>query len=937
VGKQASPRDDFEQSRGTRVNNWHQRDISDIQRELNTSLENGLTESHADSLLATQGPNELTEGGTRSPLRILWEQITATMVLILIGAALLSALIGDLKDAIAIGAIVILFAILGFIQEYRAERAMAALKRMAAPLVKVLRGSKLREILSRDLVQGDIILLEAGNLVPADARLVETTNLRIQEAALTGESEPVEKDSQTLPYPELPLGDRRNMAYLGSMVSYGRGKAMIVETGMRTELGKVASLLQGVGQEFTPLQKRLDQLGKLLAVVGLVVAGIIFIIGLLIKEPLRDLLLTSVSIAVAIIPEGLPAVVTITLAIGAQRLLKRQALIRKLPAVETLGSVTVICSDKTGTLTENRMTVVVLDVAGHRLDISEEMRNRMPVLQPKMEETSSLLAAQPNSIPLLLAGGALCNDAALLTAPESGSIQTIGDPTEGALLVAAASFGLLKGDLEHAMPRTAEVPFDSDRKRMTTVHKLDRALLQAFPQFAGLALPESSQVAFTKGAVDSLLETCSQVSNGSKIEPLSGNWHVRIQEANDALAQQGMRVLGVAYRPIGDLAEQGKTDTLEKDLILIGLVGMIDPPRREVLEAVSTCQTAGIRPVMITGDHPLTARQIARELGILQPGALNDRVLTGIELNRMSDADLAGVVESVSIYARVSPEHKLRIVAALQDKGQIVAMTGDGVNDAPALKRADIGVAMGITGTDVSKEAAMMVLQDDNFATIVSAVEEGRTIYDNLRKFVKYSVAGNIGKVSVMLLAPLLGKPLPLEPLQLLWLNLLTDGLLGLGLGLEPPEKDTMRRPPYSPKAGFFSGGLGRHILWVGALIGALSLGLGYIYWRADPSGNWQTMIFATLAFSQLAQALATRSQRQSLFTIGLRSNLPGMAIALVVFILQLAVLYLPVLQDFFHTRLLSLPDLGVSLGLSSLVFLAIEFEKWLIRRSERI
>ena len=920
------------------MNPWHQQDISEITSALNTSLQNGLTEPQAAALLAERGPNELAEGGVRTPWHILWEQFTATMVLILIGAALLSAILGEYKDAIAIGAIVILFGLLGFIQEYRAEQAMNALKRLAAPLVKVLRGGSLREISARSLVPGDVILLEAGNLLPADARLAESVNLRIQEAALTGESEPVEKISQPLLDPELPLGDRRNMAYMGTIVTYGRGKAVIVETGMRTELGRVATLLQGVGQELTPLQKRLDQLGKLLAVVGVAVAGLVFLAGILIDEPLRDMLLTAVSIAVAIIPEGLPAVVTITLAIGAQRMLKRRALIRKLPAVETLGSVTVICSDKTGTLTENRMTVVVLDVAGRRLDVTEELRHSMPALDSDNEAAPGLLAMQPESISLLLTGGALCNDATLVTESQSlpsgaQRIQSIGDPTEGALLIAAASFGLYKDDLTRALPRIAEVPFDSDRKRMSTIHKLDRAALQAFPTLALLDIPENAQVVFTKGAIDGLVEGCTHVWTNGQAEPFTGEWHVRVQKASDHLAQQGMRVLAVAFRTIADLAQQGAVETVEKGLTLIGMFGMIDPPRPEVKQAVSTCLAAGIRPVMITGDHPLTARQIAGELGIIQPGSINDRVLTGLELNRLSDAELEALVESVSVYARVSPEHKLKIVAALQNKGHIVAMTGDGVNDAPALKRADIGVAMGITGTDVAKEAAKMVLQDDNFATIVSAVEEGRTIYDNLRKFIKYSVAGNIGKVSVMLLAPVLGKPLPLEPLQLLWLNLLTDGLLGLGLGLEPPEKDIMRRPPYSPKEGFFSSGLGRHVLWVGALIGALALGIGYIYWRANPDGNWQTMTFSTLAFSQLAQALATRSRRDSFFTIGLRSNLPGMFIALLVFVLQLAVLYTPFLQNFFLTEPLALQDLGVSLGLSSLVFLAIEFEKWLIRQ----
>ncbi len=917
--------------------NWHQQTIGEAVHQLESDLDGGLSANQAAERLKKSGPNEIAEGNIRSPWRILWEQFTAVLVLILIGAALLSALLGEFKDAIAIGAIVILFGILGFVQEYRAEQAMAALRKMATPLVRALRDGRLVEISSREIVPGDVVLLEAGNLVPADARLVEAVNLRIQEAALTGESEPVEKQTQSLTEAEVPLGDRANMAYMGTVVTYGRGKALIVETGMRSELGKVAALLQGVGGELTPLQKRLDQLGKLLAVVGFGVSVLIFVLGLLIGEPVRDMLLTAVSVAVAVVPEGLPAVVTITLAIGAQRMLRRKALIRKLPAVETLGSVTVICSDKTGTLTENRMTVMVLDIAGHTVRIDEDMRRRMPVLGDKLRAPASgqlsTADAPAETIGMLLAAGALCNDATLVPSGESGNFQTIGDPTEAALLIAAARFEMVKGGLQDAMPRVAELPFDSDRKRMTTVHEFDRARLGAFA--ASFRSPQLSgrYIAFTKGAVDGLLEIAGAVWMGDRAEPMDEGWQARVQKANNDLAGRGMRVLGVGFTTYPDLPPQVE---LEQEVILIGLVGMIDPPRPEVKDAVQTCQAAGIRPVMITGDHPLTAGEIARQLGIIRGAAgEHDRAITGIELSRMSDTELREIVSDVSVYARVSPEHKLRIVQALQNNGEIVAMTGDGVNDAPALKRSDIGVAMGITGTDVSKEAADMVLQDDNFATIVAAVEEGRTIYDNLRKFIKFSLAGNIGKVSVMLLAPLLGKPLPLEPLQLLWLNLLTDGLLGLGLGLEPPEKDTMRRPPYSPKAGIFSEGLGRYVAWVGALIGLLALGVGYVYWRIDPNGPWQTMTFTTLAFSQMAQAMATRSRRESFFRLGLRSNLPGMAIALVVFTLQLGAIYLPFFQNLLYTRPLSVQDIAISLVLSSLPFWAIEVEKAFTRRNE--
>jgi Ca2+-transporting ATPase len=604
---------------------------------------------------------------------------------------------------------------------------------------------------------------------------------------------------------------------------------------------------------------------------------------------------------------------------------RRRALIRKLPAVETLGSVTVICSDKTGTLTENRMTVVLVDVAGQRAELSQSIRRGMPALDQDDPAPGSV-ACRSVSVRLLLAAAALCNDAVLRREADGQSGHTLGDPTEAALLVAAARVGLFRDELEQSLPRVAEAPFDSERKRMTTVHEL---VVEA----RDLAVPEQlgPYVAFTKGAVDGLLELSSHVWTDCRAEPLSDVWRARIRSANDELAEQGMRVLGVTLRSLPAQPKQPTASDLETGLVFVGLVGMIDPPRPEVQDAVRTCLTAGIRPVMITGDHPKTARRIACDLGIAEDG----RPITGQELDRLTEQELAEAVESTRVYARVSPEHKLRIVQALQSRGHVVAMTGDGVNDAPALKRAAIGVAMGISGTDVAKEASDMVLQDDNFATIVAAVREGRTIYDNLRKFVKFSVAGNLGKVLVMLLAPALGKPLPLTPLQLLWLNLLTDGLLGLGLGLEPPERGVMRRPPHSPRAGVFSEGGGRHVLWVGALIGAIAIGVGYAYWRIDPDGNWRTMVFTTLAFSQVAQALAARSSRDSLFTAGLGSNLAATLITLAAVGLQLVVVYVPFFQGFFRTKPLSSGDLVVSLGLASWVFIAIEVEKWRRRRGE--
>jgi Ca2+-transporting ATPase len=878
------------------------------------------------------GPNALVEKGLRSPGSIFIEQFKATMVLILLAAALLSAILGEFKDAAAIGAIVVLFALLGFVQEYRAERAIAALKRLSVPVVKVRRDGELRELPAQELVPGDIVFLEAGSLAPADARIIESASLRMQEAALTGESEAVDKFSGPIEGENLPLGDRRNMVYMGTVTTYGRGTAMVVNTGMQTELGKIANMIQSVSTELTPLQRRLDRLGKLLAMVGVLVAFFVFIMGWLRGDDLRHMLLTAVSIAVAIVPEGLPAVVTITLALGAQKMLKRNALIRKLPAVETLGSVTVICSDKTGTLTENRMTVIVIDVAGHSLDLNETMKQRMPVLAPG-EIQSISLAKQPDSVGMLLLGGALCNDADLKLTSE-GRYQSIGDPTEGALLVAAAHAGVTSQALQELLPRLAEIPFDSERKRMTTIHQLCSLHINSVPGAHSLPFLSSPILAFTKGSVDGLLEICTRVWNAGQPEPMSKVWYDRIQAANDNLAHRGMRVLGIAFRPLEELPDNKTFGRVESNLIFIGLVGMIDPPRQEAKVAVATARQAGIRPVMITGDHPLTARQIAFDLGILTSSSngSHEGVLTGHELERMSDSELDALVDGVSVFARVSPEHKLRIVQALQRKGHIAAMTGDGVNDAPALRRANIGVAMGITGTDVTKEAAEMVLRDDNFATIVAAVEEGRTIYDNLRKFIKFSIAGNIGKVAVMVLAPFLGKPIPLLPLQLLWLNLLTDGMLGLGLGVEPSEKNVMKRPPQAPNKGIFNRGLGWHVLWVGALIGATSLIVGYLYWLQAPNGIWQTMVFSTLGFSQFFQALAARSQRDSLFTIGLFSNRTGLALAVVTFLLQMAVIYLPPLQSFFQTQPLPPGDLGISLGLSSIVFFAIEFEKWIIR-----
>ena len=893
--------------------NWHTIETNHALNELSSSSETGLTSAQVEESRKKFGANELIERGGRTPLQILWEQLTATMVLILIAAAVIAGLLGDTKNTIAILSIVALYALLGFVQEYRAEQAIAALKKMSVPNVRVLRDGKLQEASARDLVPGDVIQLETGNVIPADLRLIEAVNLRIQEAALTGESEAIEKHTAALTTEELPLGDRRNMAYMGTIITQGRGLALVVATGMQTELGKIADMIQAVKQEQTPLQRRLDALGKNLALIGVAIAALIFIMGILRGDELRHMLLTAVSVAVAIVPEGLPAVVTITLALGAQRMLQRQALIRKLPAVETLGSVTVICSDKTGTLTESRMTVVVLDVAEHAIDLTGDVAR-----DGSLHATRGLGSPVQSSLSLTAIGGALCNDAKLIDEGDD-RFHTMGDPTEGALVVAAAKMGYWKSSLDSSFPRTAELPFDSERKRMTTVHHLaqyDPTVL------SGLEIGDTRYIAFTKGGIDGLLDITSHVWANGKSIAIDDEWKMRIEAANERLAKKGMRVLGVGFRLLNSVPDILQTE-LEQNITLVGLFGMIDPPRGEVQDAVAVAKTAGIRPIMITGDHPLTAIEIARQLGISE----NGRALTGVEIENLTPDELKSVVDEVNVFARVAPEHKLRIVQALQEKGHIVSMTGDGVNDAPALRKADIGVAMGITGTDVSKEASDLVLLDDNFATIVAAVKEGRTIYDNIRKFVRFSVAGNIGKVLVMLIAPFLGKPLPLLPLQLLWLNLLTDGLLGLGMGVENPEPDTMKRKPYSPTEGVFSRGAGAQTIWVGVMIGALALGLGSWYFFTGRP-EWQTMIFTSLAFMQVFQAFASRSSKESLFKMGLLSNPLLAGMGLLVVVLQMMVIYIPALAHFFEVIPLSGCDLAIAASMGVIVFTVMELEK---------
>ena len=932
-------------STGTHRKRWYEIDSHVAAAQLGTDPDKGLSASEAARRLIADGPNELVEGGARSLWVIVWEQVTATMVVILIVAAVVLAALGDYKDASVILAVVVLNAVLGFHQEFRAEKAIAALKKLAVPRVKVRREGHALEISARDLVAGDVMLLEVGNVVAADGRLVNAANLRTQEAALTGESQPVDKHPATIPARDdgstVVVGDCRNMVFMGTAVTYGRGHAVVTDTGMRTELGAIATMLQAVQRVPTPLQRRLDQLGGRLALVALAIVALIFALGLARGGELKVMFLTAVSMAVAAVPEGLPAVVTIALALGAQRMLRRRALIRKLAAVETLGSVTVICSDKTGTLTENRMRATMLDVAGRSEDLNDGTSLRLDswIRAGRDSTVADGLGDTELGLALLLAGGALCNDSVIegdeANVPKPGT--TVGDPTETALVDAAARAGMWKSRLDHQFPRRAEVPFDSERKRMTTIHMM-------LPEPAPLAdalrrlrndetiSAHPTHVAFTKGAVDQLIGITRHVWAGTTCERLDEAWTSRILSANDRLARDGMRVLGVGFRLFDVLPDEKNPDTIENNLTFVGLVGIVDPPRAEARDAVATCAAAGIRAIMITGDHPLTAAYIARQLGI----ASNDRILTGADLERLSDEQLAAVVDEVHVYARVSPEHKLKIVGALQQRGNIVAMTGDGVNDAPALKKAHIGVAMGITGSDVSKEAADMVLLDDNFATIVAAVEEGRVIYDNIRKFVKYLLTTNSSELWLMLVAPFLGMPLPLLPLQILWINLVTDGPTALTLGVEPAERGVMQRPPYPPTESIFARALGSHVVWVGMVMAALTLGVGYWYWHAGAE-QWRTMVFTTLAFSQMAHVLAIRSSSDSLFSIGVLSNRWLAAAVAGTVMLQLVVIYVPAFNRVFDTLPLSIGDLAIAILLASVVFAVVEIEKWLRRRRPRM
>ena len=865
----------------------HLKHTDAVCEELRTSP-SGISTEEAAVRLGQYGPNELKEKKKRTPFMMFLDQFRDFMILVLIAAAVISGFIGELSDTIAIVVIVVLNAVVGFIQEYRAEKAMEALKKMAALTATVIRNGMPETIPSSGLVPGDVVMLEAGRIVPADIRVIEAANLRIEEAALTGESVPAEKHAGVLDDEDLPLGDRTNMAFKGTIVSYGRGAGIVVATGMSTELGKIASMLQEEEEVLTPLQKRLAAFGKKLAVAVLAICAIVFGIGILRGEQVMLMLLTAISLAVAAIPEALPAVITISLALGAKKLVRRNALIRRLPAVETLGSVTYICSDKTGTLTMNRMTVEELFVDGKtvkELDVRENGD-----------------AGDPGRYSL--AALALSNDA-----QEDTEGGVIGDPTETALYSFASKHGFDKKELEKIHKRVAEIPFDSERKCMTTCHTW-----------------EDGFISFTKGATDVLIERSENILSSDGLKAVDKE---ELQAVNAAMAASGLRILCIAKKEWDRLPEDISPDNMEKGLTILGLVGMMDPPREEAKDAVAMCRAAGIRPVMITGDHPLTAQTIAKRLGMLDDDP--EAVISGRELEQLSLEKFEERVEHIRVYARVAPEQKLKIVKALQDKGQFVAMTGDGVNDAPALKRSDIGVAMGITGTDVSKEAAHMILLDDNFATIVRAVKEGRNIYDNIRKFLKYLLTTNSGEILTLFLAPLVGLPIPLLPIHLLWINLVTDGLPALALSVEPAEEDVMNRPPRHPRESIFAHGMGLHVMWVGLLMACIIL---FVQSWSIRAGNvhWQTMTFTVLCLTQLGHVLAIRSEKESLFRMGLLSNKYLLGAVLLTFVLQMATIYVPALNPIFKTAPLTINELFISIALSSMVFVAVEIEKFIKR-----
>jgi len=879
---------------------WHTLSVEQAFEQLQ-SQPIGLTHTEAQARLQRFGPNEIEAAHRISPWRILLEQFKNVLIVILLIATVISLFLGHGIESLVIAVIVLFAVLLGFVQEYRAERAIEALRQMAAPSATVLRNGTEVKVPARELVPGDVILLHTGDRIPADALLLEAINLQVEEAALTGESHPVEKYTGALQDAELSIGDRRNMVYTGTAVTYGRGRALVVATAMQTEFGKIAQMLQTVETGKTPLQHNLDKVGTVLARAAIVVVGLIVALGLLRGQPFVEMLIFGIALAVAVVPEALPAVVTISLAIGVQKMVKRNALIRRLPAVETLGSTSVICSDKTGTLTKDEMTVRQIFVAGQMLSVSGA--GYVPEGQFYAQDGTVVI---DEALQRLLSAGVLCSDATLVRL-ESGNWDIKGDPTEGALIVAAAKAGLQKDRLDIENPRQFEIPFSSETKRMTTLHQTP-----------------SGMMAYAKGAPEVILDSCSMLLTSQGVSPLSAADRVALLHRAQEMAGQALRVLAIACKP------QATLETAEREMTFLGLVGMIDPPRPEARAAVAVCSKAGIRPVMITGDHPITAQAVARELGLLREGG---RVVTGAELETISDEQLQREVQDIQVYARVSPAHKLRVVSAWQARGQIVAMTGDGVNDAPALKKADIGIAMGITGTDVTKEAAAMTLTDDNFASIVAAVEEGRAVFGNIKKYLMYLLSSNIGEIGLMAGSALLGLPLPLTAVQILYVNLATDGLPALALSVDPPEKDLMKRSPRNPRTGIFT----RPVVLLMVLGGLWStlINLGLFRWAYQSGRSLEeamTMTFVSLVLIQFFKAYNFRSDRHSVWSKPFANKWLNLAVLWELALLGLIV-YLPFLHKAFSTYALTWQDWLIVAGLAVTIIPVLEIAKWMVRK----
>jgi Ca2+-transporting ATPase len=913
--------------------------VEEVESVLSTSHNQGLSEDEVERRLEQFGPNQLKEGEATSFLQLVWAQLNSFVIWLLLGAAVISGFLGEWVEAGAILAIVVLNAVFGILQERRAEQALAALRQLASPDAQVLRGGHRMVVPSHKVVPGDIVFLEAGNYIPADVRLLEAVNLRVEEAALTGESMAVEKQAGRLQHEDIPLGDRTNTVFMGTMVSYGRGRGIVVNTGMGTQIGLIAEMLQAVQQEPTPLQRRLDQLGRVLGWAALFISGLVFVTGWLRGQDPLEMFLVAVTLAIAAVPEGLPAVVTISLALGMREMISRNALIRRLSSVETLGSATVIGSDKTGTLTQNEMTVTRLWVDGHMVDISGG--GYAPHGELSINGNKLDFEKHPAALSALWVG-ALNNDAELEPTGESESTQTyrvIGDPTEGAMLVAAAKADPSFSQLKEAYPRVQEIPFDSERKRMTTVHKVRDPKHEDLSPFHDAAPVTEWHAIVVKGAPDVVLELCSHYQKIDDTQaPLTDGMRKQILEANDQLAQDALRVIGMAFRLSEELPGEMTPESVEKDLIFVGLLGMIDPPREEVRHSLEKARSAGIRTVMITGDYPQTARAIALQIGLIQESD-DGKVLTGADLNEMSDEELQEDVRHTSVFARVSPEHKVRLVKALRANGNVVAMTGDGVNDAPALKQADIGVAMGITGTDVAKETADMVLTDDNYSSIVSAVEQGRVIYSNIRKFVYYLLSCNLAEISIIFIATLAGLPSPLRPIQLLWLNLITDGAPALALGTEKGDPDVMDQPPRPSDEPIINRFMQVGIVVQTIAITAVTLGA---YWiglveHPAPAGEFNTtaatMAFVTLSFSELVRAFTARSERYPVLKIGVFGNKNMNWAVLVSLVLLLAVVYIPFLNIIFDTVPLGLRQWEQILPLLLLPSVAAELTKWVTAR----